>query len=286
MAQTIASVKLELFVTEALSPQEMLEIEQVLVANKVLLEEYMALRAIHMAGAVTVPKVLDQRVLNLIRSNPIVPKRTETATSVKNRPNILTSIWDTCMEFLSPRQMVMAGGFAAVLVAVLIGSGRIGLYGGPDFHPLIVASLDNPEEILTFRGSSTPKGISTNAKGEITSVVLPITPSLIEGLKKFEGDPSQASAGSLVGMIYGLISKAKDKYPGLSQNQIIRFNVSSINAIQIHPTLWDQIRVNSPDLELIMISLVEQESVRANQNAKASNAETNERVLYFSKGHH
>ena len=282
--QAITPAKLKLFVAEELSPQDMVETERVLVTNNGLLDEYMTLRAVHIAeGAAIVSEELDQRVLNLIRANPLTPRKSTTAIADRTRPNILTTMWDACLEFLSPRQLAMAGGFAAALIAAVIGGEKMGLYGGPDFHPLIVASLENPEEILTFRGSSKPKGISTNEKGEITSVVLPINPSLIEELKTFEGDPSQGSAGSLVRILNGLISKEKDKDPGLSQSQIIGFDVSSIDAAQIQPTLWDQIQANSPDLELIMVSLIEQENDGADQKSKASKGEPIKRILYFSK---
>ena len=137
---------------------------------------------------------------------------------------MLTSVWEACMEFLSPRQFAMAGAFAAVLMIAVIGGEKMGLYGGPDFRPLVVASLENPEEILTFRGSSKPKRISTNDKGEIISAVLPLDITLVEGLKNFESGPSQETAQFLVETLNKLVSKEKDKD---SQSEIVAFDSSA-----------------------------------------------------------
>jgi hypothetical protein len=275
--------KLEMFIAEDLNPQEMFEVEGILITNKDLLEKYLAQRSIHIAETkVEIPRELDQRVLNLIRESGSLSETSPTMIMEEPRPNVLAGLWDTLGNLLSPSHLAMAGGFAAALIIAVVGGKQIGLYGTPDFNPLIVASIENPEEFLSFRGSSEVQEISTNSDGELSSVVLHLVPALIDGLEQFNQEPSRESLDALILTLNQTVIQIEDET--LKETLLLdnSFDASVVNAVQIQPSLWDQIETKSSKAQKILVSLIEQPDPKAAPSLKTSEAPATLKILYFS----
>jgi hypothetical protein len=267
----ISPEKLEKFVAEELPPEEMRAIENALVGNDDLLENYLVQRTEHVAAKGPIPsRELDERMRKLLRGSVSAPSQVAPVSAGSSLTDRLSETIESLFEFLAPNRLAWVGGMAAVLLFVVISGKQVGLYGSPDFPSLILAGIEPSDTTLTFRGSRQKKDIATISEGKLTSVYLQLTPKMTEALKDFEGDATESSFQKLVTAINDAIN---DLPPDILRALVndVRFNPEDIDTVQILPSLWKQIQVDPIKKRVLSISVVD----------KKSDSKTT-KTLYFS----
>jgi hypothetical protein len=247
---SIARDKIRKFITEEDTMDGMLATEDLISGNPKLLEEFLDLRMHHLADMAEGPsKALEDNVLNQMLSGAAEyssKEKQKTAILTDSTPKLGPSIneWiSRVTQFLSPPRIALAGSLAAAALVAVIGGKQIGLYGAPDYRPIIVASIEQADVLLRFRGgrkqmnARATKKPQNNSGIKLNDVLITADAQLVKKIQILGDKPSQKNANQLIDYVNSSIFKL----PKSVRDQMVYgkgFETENIDAIQIQPKLW------------------------------------------------
>jgi hypothetical protein len=277
MPSEVSRDKLSQFVAEELSSQEMLEVESALTRDPRLLEEFLAIRTEHIANSgPAIPEELDNKVLNLLLSNAMETSGVAEGSIHNIFSEKVSGIQKFFAELVSANKLYWAGGVAAVLLLVIVGVKQIGLIGSPDGRPLIVASMESSDIVLNFRGIRVSKKPITISKGELILIELQMVSNIGKAVIGYESRPSKETLSILVAAVNETVKRTA------LEARDARFDLRKIDGVQVHPSLWEKIKLDGASNSKIIVSIVKIPDRNEPLTSKKMDQKSQLNVLYFS----